>query len=154
MSTRTTGRKGPAPDNPLSEINLLVRHLGEKAAKMARKNPPEASRDRFAEALRRVQTTISKALAQLRAVEPLVDGELADMPEPDAEGHYPAAETLRAIVARQIAERRHKANLSQAELAEKAGVRPETVSRLESGKHAPTVRTVEKIDRALAKVGV
>ncbi len=85
---------------------------------------------------------------------PLPEGQLAEMPRPDSEGHYPAAKTLRAIVARQIAQRRHKANLSQAELARRAGVRQETLSRLESGKHAPTVRTVEKIDRALSKAGV
>lgn len=84
---------------------------------------------------------------------PVVDGGLAEMPEPDAEGYYPAAQTLRAIIAHQIAERRQKAGLSQVELAKMAGVRQETVSRLESGKHAPTVRTIEKIDRALSKAG-
>jgi transcriptional regulator with XRE-family HTH domain len=39
--------------------------------------------------------------------------------------------------------------LSQERLAELAGLRQETLSRLESGKHSPTVRTVEKIDVAL-----
>jgi DNA-binding XRE family transcriptional regulator len=75
------------------------------------------------------------------------------LPRADRDGYYPAAETLQVIIARQIAERRHKAGLSQAELAKQAGVRQETVSRLESGKHAPTVRTVEKIDRALSAAG-
>ncbi len=41
--------------------------------------------------------------------------------------------------------------LSQQRLAELAGLRQETLSRLESGKHSPTVRTVEKIDRALKR---
>jgi transcriptional regulator with XRE-family HTH domain len=36
-------------------------------------------------------------------------------------------------------------------LAELAGLRQETLSRLESGKHSPTVRTVEKIDQALKR---
>jgi transcriptional regulator with XRE-family HTH domain len=36
-------------------------------------------------------------------------------------------------------------------LAELAGLRQETLSRLESGKHSPTVRTVEKIDLALKR---
>jgi hypothetical protein len=31
------------------------------------------------------------------------------------------------------------------------GLRQETLSRLESGKHSPTVRTVEKIDQALKR---
>ena len=76
---------------------------------------------------------------------------LPEMPPANANGNYPALETLRVIIARQIIERRHQAGLSQAELAKRAGVREETVSRVEGGKHAPTVRTVEKIDRALSE---
>jgi DNA-binding XRE family transcriptional regulator len=75
------------------------------------------------------------------------------MPPADEDGYYPAAETLQVFIARQILERRRIAGLSQAELAKRAGVRQETVSRLESGKHAPTLRTVEKIDRVLLKAG-
>ena len=41
--------------------------------------------------------------------------------------------------------------MSQVQLAELAGLRQETLSRIESGKHSPTVRTVEKIDRALKR---
>jgi ribosome-binding protein aMBF1 (putative translation factor) len=73
------------------------------------------------------------------------------MPPADADGHYPAAETLQVIIARQITGRRRQAGWSQAELAKRAGIRPATVVRLESGKHPPNVRTVEKIDRALAE---
>lgn len=75
------------------------------------------------------------------------------LPPADDGGYYPAAETLQVIIARQIQDGRRLAGLSQAELARLAGVRQETVSRLESGKHAPTVRTVEKIDRALVRAG-
>jgi ribosome-binding protein aMBF1 (putative translation factor) len=75
------------------------------------------------------------------------------LPPADVDGYYPAAETLQVIIARQIHDRRRIAGLSQVELAKRAGVRQETVSRLESGKHAPTVRTVEKIDRALLQAG-
>src|SRR5205085_8617022 len=74
-------------------------------------------------------------------------------PPANDQGYYPAAETLQVIIARQLIERRRKAGLSQAEVAKRAGIRQETVSRLESGKHAPTVRTVEKIDRVLADAG-
>jgi DNA-binding XRE family transcriptional regulator len=38
---------------------------------------------------------------------------------------------------------------SQEELARLAGLRQETVCRIESGKHSPTVRTVAKINKAL-----
>jgi DNA-binding XRE family transcriptional regulator len=76
------------------------------------------------------------------------------LPTPDAEGNYPAAETLRVILAQQLIHRRAAAGWTQAELADRAGVRQETVSRLESGKHAPNVRTVDKLDRAFQIAGV
>lgn len=44
---------------------------------------------------------------------------------------------------------RRAAGLSQEELASLAGLRQETVCRIESGKHSPTVRTVAKIDKGL-----
>ncbi len=72
-------------------------------------------------------------------------------PSRDAEGNYPAADTLRVILARQIIQRREAACWTQAELAAHAGVRQETLSRIESGKNAPNVATVDKIDRALRR---
>jgi len=44
-----------------------------------------------------------------------------------------------------------KAGLTQAELARRAGIRAETLNRIESGRHSPTVSSIEKIDRALRK---
>jgi DNA-binding XRE family transcriptional regulator len=76
------------------------------------------------------------------------------LPPPNAHGNYPAEEALDVILARQIIRRRHAAGWTQAELARQARVREETVSRLESGKHAPTVTTVDKLDRALRAAGV
>ena len=77
------------------------------------------------------------------------EGDEAVMPPADAEGNYPARATLRAILANQLMERRKAAGLTQAQLAALAGVRQETLSRLESGKHAPNVATVDKIEAAL-----
>jgi HTH-type transcriptional regulator/antitoxin HipB len=76
------------------------------------------------------------------------------LPSPGADGNYPARETLQVILAQQIIRRREAAGWSQAELAQRAGVRQETVSRIESGKNAPTVTTVGKLDRALSEAGV
>jgi transcriptional regulator with XRE-family HTH domain len=76
------------------------------------------------------------------------------VPSPEADGNYPAVETLRALLAQQIIRRRKEAGWTQAELATRAGVRQETVSRLETGKHAPNVTTVDKIERALRSAGV
>jgi DNA-binding XRE family transcriptional regulator len=75
--------------------------------------------------------------------------DLPALPAADAQGNYPAAETLRAILARDIIGQRRVLGLSQAELARRAGIRPETLNRLEQGKHSPSVPTVGKIDRAL-----
>jgi DNA-binding XRE family transcriptional regulator len=74
------------------------------------------------------------------------------LPLPDAQGNYPAVEALRVVLARKISRRRRAAGLSQVELAKRAGIRPETLNRLEQGKHTPTVETINKIDRALTKI--
>jgi transcriptional regulator with XRE-family HTH domain len=38
---------------------------------------------------------------------------------------------------------------AQVELARRAGIRPETLNRIEKGKTTPDVATIAKIDRAL-----
>lgn len=75
--------------------------------------------------------------------------DLPPLPELDAEGNYPAVEYARASLARKLIRDRAAAGLSQRELATLAGVRVETLCRLEAGKHVPSVATIEKIDRAL-----
>jgi ribosome-binding protein aMBF1 (putative translation factor) len=73
------------------------------------------------------------------------------LPPDDADGNYPAVETMRAILARKIIRRRRAVGLSQVELARRANIRSETLNRLEQGKHSPSTATVDKLDRALAK---
>lgn len=77
------------------------------------------------------------------------DDALPELPPADERGSRPAVAFARVSLARSIIQDRKAAGLSQQELARLAGVRQETISRLESGKHSPTVRTVEKIDRVL-----
>ena len=77
--------------------------------------------------------------------------ELPALPEPDAEGNYPAVEYARASLARKIIRDRVAAGLSQRQLARLAGVRVETLCRIETGKHLPSVPTIDKIDRALKR---
>jgi DNA-binding XRE family transcriptional regulator len=74
------------------------------------------------------------------------------LPKPDAKGNLPAVEAARVLLARKIMRRRRAARLTQTELAKRAGVRVETVSRLEHAKHSPNVATVDKIVRALEQV--
>ncbi len=66
-------------------------------------------------------------------------------------GRRPAAAFILASIAREIVADRKSAGLTQQELAKRAGIRQETLSRIESGKHLPTMKTLKKIDRALGK---
>jgi DNA-binding XRE family transcriptional regulator len=77
-------------------------------------------------------------------------GELR-LPPRDARGNYPAAEALQVSIARSIVRQRRAVGLTQVELARLAGIRSETLNRIEKGKHAPSVATVDRIDRALEK---
>ena len=70
-------------------------------------------------------------------------------PEPDADGNYPALEYSRVSLARKIIRHRRRLGLTQADLARRAGIRPESLNRIEQGHVSPSIRTVEKIDRAL-----
>jgi DNA-binding XRE family transcriptional regulator len=82
------------------------------------------------------------------------DPDLPPLPQADERGLFPAVATARVIIARQIIRGRKLAGWTQAELAARVGVRQETISRIETGKHSPGVKTMAKIDRALKKAGV
>ncbi len=71
------------------------------------------------------------------------------LPEADADGNRPADEYAAVSQARAILRARRKLGLSQAELARRAGIRPETLNRIEQGRHKPSVPTIAKLDRAL-----
>jgi DNA-binding XRE family transcriptional regulator len=84
-------------------------------------------------------TTLAKAAA------------LPPLPKPDRYGNYPAVEFGCATIARGIIRDRVKAGLNQKELAKLAGIRVETLCRIETGRHIPSMPTIEKIDRALKR---
>ena len=75
--------------------------------------------------------------------------QMAALPPADAAGNRPALAAMRAILARDIVHDRERIGWSQAELARRAGIRVETLNRIETGKHAPSVATIQKIDAAL-----
>lgn len=77
--------------------------------------------------------------------------DLPPLPKSLPNGNYDAIAYARASLARKLILSRRAAGLSQAELARRAGIRIETLNRIERLKLTPTVATVEKIDRALAK---
>lgn len=74
---------------------------------------------------------------------------LPALPEPDAQGTYPAIEYARVSLARKLILRREAVGLTQAELARRAGIRVETLNRIESGKVTPSIPSIDKLDRAL-----
>jgi DNA-binding XRE family transcriptional regulator len=78
---------------------------------------------------------------------------LPPLPGADAHGNYPAVEYARASLARKIIRDRVAAGLTQRELAKRAGISFEHLCRIETGKHVPSVPTIDKLDRALKRAG-
>lgn len=62
-----------------------------------------------------------------------------------------AAAFARAAIGQGLKRDRLKAKLLQSEVARRAGIRVETLSRIESGKGNPTVKTVKAILKALGQ---
>ncbi|MBI2808062.1 MAG: helix-turn-helix domain-containing protein [Planctomycetes bacterium] len=77
-----------------------------------------------------------------------------EMPARDAKGNYPALEALAVLQARDILRTRRKLGLSQKELARRAGVRVETLNRIEHATSSPNVPTMVKINRALKEAAL
>lgn len=77
------------------------------------------------------------------------DVTLAQLPEKLPDGNYPAIEAGRAVLARKLVKRRWAAGISQAEAARRAGIRKETLCRIEKAKVTADTATVTKIVRVL-----
>src|SRR5271155_5518449 len=75
---------------------------------------------------------------------------LPALPAADANGNYPAIAYGRALLARRIVAARNRAGWTQAELARRAGVRKETIHRIEACKNNPDESTFTKIEKAFA----
>ena len=72
------------------------------------------------------------------------------LPKPNAAGNYPADEYACRSMAIDIIRDRRRLELTQAELARRAGIRLSTLQRIESGENRPiNVRAIDKIDTVL-----
>lgn len=98
------------------------------------------------------------ALLPKREYEELVaqarGAKLPPLPAADKNGRYPAKDTIRAMIARDLITRRLAAGWTQEELAKRAKISVETISRLEGGKHKPQAATLEVIEAVFKKAGV
>jgi DNA-binding XRE family transcriptional regulator len=70
-------------------------------------------------------------------------------PARDPDGNYPAVDYARASIARTLVRERVRAGLTQKQLARLAGLRLETVCRIEKGRNTPATATIAKLERAL-----
>lgn len=77
--------------------------------------------------------------------------ELPPLPKPDPDRSFPAVDYARASIARSIVRARARAGWSQRHLAKLAGVRVETLCRIEKGRTTPSTATISRIDRALRR---
>ena len=79
------------------------------------------------------------------------DVDLPDLPPSDRKGNYPAVKALRVGLARKLIRRRWSVGLSQAEVARRAKIRPETLNRIERAKVTADTGTITRIFRVLEK---
>ena len=71
-------------------------------------------------------------------------------PEDASRGAQPGVEELEgADLAEKLIRRRKAAGLGQAELARRAGIRPETLNRIERGRTTPDFATIRKLVLAM-----
>ena len=76
---------------------------------------------------------------------------MPEFPPANAEGNFPAVQTGRVSIAREVIRRREVVGLTQKALAAVAGIRVETLNRIEKAKVTPDTATIAKIDRALKR---
>ena len=78
-------------------------------------------------------------------------GVLPPLPPAAQDGSRDALAFADAAIARGVIQDRIQQGWTQKELAKRAGLRLETICRLESGKHAPTRETIARIEKAFVQ---
>ena len=78
-------------------------------------------------------------------------GAMPEFPALDTDGNFPAVQAGRVSIAREVIRRREAVGFSQRALAASAGIRVETLNRIEKAKVRADTATLAKIDRALKR---
>ena len=100
------------------------------------------------------QDEFDSLTARANTAPAIMDDDLPPLPKPDKHGNRPAAEYMKVSIARRLIIARRKAGLTQGELAKRAGIRIETINRMEGAKHIPTDATLAKVEKVLKRLGV
>jgi DNA-binding XRE family transcriptional regulator len=85
----------------------------------------------------------------LRTSEDVDDPAVSSSYGPNAAQELGGAKKVHPNIAHVVASRRRELGLSQRELAERAGTSHTVIGRIESGRHAPNIRTFERLADAL-----
>lgn len=72
------------------------------------------------------------------------------MQDPDFRQEYEALQPEMDVI-RALVDARIKQNLTQAQLAERAGIRQSNISRIENGNCSPTVETLQQLAKGMGK---
>ena len=75
---------------------------------------------------------------------------LPPLPAKLPSGNYPAVEYARALAARDLIRTRRRLGLTQSDLARRAGVRVETLNRIERAKITASLAMMQKLDAVLS----
>lgn len=73
------------------------------------------------------------------------------LPKSTSRGRLPTEQQIRAGLAAELIGERRRIRLSQVELARRAGIRPESLCRIEKGLRTPDIATLNRIRRALKR---
>jgi ribosome-binding protein aMBF1 (putative translation factor) len=78
----------------------------------------------------------------------------AEMPAKLPDGNYPAIPAIEAAIAQSMVRDRQAVGMTQAELAQAAGISVDVLDLAERGVSVPSVSKMTKIEKALVKAGL
>jgi DNA-binding transcriptional regulator YiaG len=155
MTTVSSTDVCASAQNGAPNITVLVEGLFSFVVKGARRVVQLSDQDlvtlkrlmvAFANAKETARGEIMETIFELVLPEDMIGDVAASEPKG---GKANEAAPSHVFVGGEIRKRRKKLGLSQKELAERVGIPQTHVSRLETGKHAPTHVTVERLAKAL-----